>query len=180
MRIAKNSSPRRIVIGWLATRPRRDHDFAYDAGYPHLGQVRNPGNHAGTFTPSGSTDTVRPTDEQLAEYSKLSTQSANLKRSTMTIIRRITATVLATVGTVLGLLAVASVAAASPVSPNDGDGFPTTVSRPPTGTTSTVVNSGSPWWTFVLVAAAAVAVTLLVALLVSRIRQHSTATQLAH
>jgi hypothetical protein len=42
------------------------------------------------------------------------------------------------------------------------------------------VSSGSPWWTFVLVAAAAVAVTLLVALVVSRIRQHSTATQLAH
>jgi flagellar biosynthesis protein FliQ len=37
-----------------------------------------------------------------------------------------------------------------------------------------------PWWTFVLVAAAAVAVTLLVGLVVSRIRQHSTATQLAH
>ena len=35
-------------------------------GYPHLGQVRNPGSHAGTFTPSGSTDAVRPTDELLA------------------------------------------------------------------------------------------------------------------
>jgi len=98
----------------------------------------------------------------------------------MTVIRRITATVLAMVGTVLGLLAAASVAAASPVSPNAGDGFPASVPQPPTGTTNTVVNSGSPWWTFVLVAAAAVAVTLLVALVVSRIRQHSTATQLAH
>ena len=98
----------------------------------------------------------------------------------MTVIRRTTATVLATIGTVLGLLAAASVAAASPVSPNDGDGFPTTVPEVPMGTTNTVVNSGSPWWTFVLVAAAAVAVTLLVALVVSRIRQHSTATQLAH
>ena len=95
----------------------------------------------------------------------------------MTVIRRITATVLAMVGTVLGLLAAASVAAASPVSPNDGDGFPASVPQAPT---NTVVNSGSPWWTFVLVAAAAVAVTLLVALVVSRIRQHSTATQLAH
>lgn len=98
----------------------------------------------------------------------------------MTVIRRITATVLATVGTVLGLLAAASVAAASPISP-DGNGFPTSVPQPPTGTpTSPVVDSGSPWWTFVLVAAAAVAVTLLVGLVVSRIRQHSTATQLAH
>jgi len=97
----------------------------------------------------------------------------------MTVIRRITATVLATIAAVLGLLAAASVAAASPVSPNDGDGFPTSVT-PPTGTTNTVVNSGSPWWAFVLVAAAAVAVTLLVALVVSRVRQHSTATQLAH
>ena len=99
----------------------------------------------------------------------------------MTVVRRITATVLATVGTVLGLLAAASVAAASPVSPNDGNGFPTSVPQPPTGTpTNPVVDSGSPWWTFVLVAAAAVAVTLLVGLVVSRIRQHSTATQLAH
>ena len=98
----------------------------------------------------------------------------------MTVIRRITATVLAMVGTVLGLLAAASVAAASPVSPNDGDGFPASVPQAPTGTTNTIVNSGSPWWTFVLVAAAAVAVTLLVALVISRIRQHSTATQLAH
>ena len=97
----------------------------------------------------------------------------------MTVIRRITATVLATVGTVLGLLAAASVAAASPVSPNDGNGFPTSVPQPGTPTNS-VVDSGSPWWTFVLVAAAAVAVTLLVGLVVSRIRQHSTATQLAH
>jgi ABC-type branched-subunit amino acid transport system permease subunit len=55
------------------------------------------------------------------------------------------------------------------------------VPQPPTGTpTNSVVDSGSPWWTFVLVAAAAVAVTLLVGLVVSRIRQHSTATQLAH
>ena len=98
----------------------------------------------------------------------------------MTVIRRIAATVLAMVGTVLGLLAAASLAAASPVSPNDGDGFPASVTPPPTGTTNMVVNSGSPWWTFVLVAAAAVAVTLLVALVVSRVRQHSTATQLAH
>jgi len=98
----------------------------------------------------------------------------------MTVIRRITAIVVAMVGTVLGLLAADSVAAASPVSPKDGDGFPDSVPQPPTGTTNTVVNSGSPWWTFVLVAAAAVAVTLLVALVVSRIRQHSTATQLAH
>jgi ABC-type branched-subunit amino acid transport system permease subunit len=44
----------------------------------------------------------------------------------------------------------------------------------------TIVNNGSPWWTFVLVAAAAVAVTLLVSLLVSRLRRHDPATQIAH
>jgi hypothetical protein len=61
MRIAKNSSPRRVVIGWLATRPRRAITIRSTArGYPRLGQVRNPGSHAGTFTPSGSTDAVRP------------------------------------------------------------------------------------------------------------------------
>jgi hypothetical protein len=39
------------------------------------------------------------------------------------------------------------------------------------------VNSGSPWWTFVLVAAAAVAVTLLVVLAVSRMHRHTTTAQ---
>jgi membrane protein implicated in regulation of membrane protease activity len=42
------------------------------------------------------------------------------------------------------------------------------------------VNSGSPWWTFVLVAAAAVAVTLLVIRAVSRMHRHAATAQLAH
>ena len=99
----------------------------------------------------------------------------------MIVIRRITATVLATVATVLGLLAAAAAGAASPVDPNDGNGFPTSVPQAPTGPpNTTIVNSGSPWWTFVLVAAAAVAVTLLVGLLISRLRRHDAAAQVAH
>ena len=49
----------------------------------------------------------------------------------MTAIRRITASVIATVGTVLGLLAAAAAAAASPAPPNDGNAFPS-VPQPPT------------------------------------------------
>ena len=103
------------------------------------------------------------------------------RRSTaMTVIRRITASVLATVGTVIGLLIAAAAAAASPAPPNDGNAFlfgAAATDQPPT---TTIVNSGSPWWAFVLVAAAAVAVTLLVSLLISRLRRHDAAAQVAH
>jgi anti-sigma-K factor RskA len=89
----------------------------------------------------------------------------------MTAVRRFTATLLAT----------AAIAAASPVDPNDGNPFPTSVPQSPTSPpNTTIVNNGSPWWTFVLVATAAVAVTLLVSLLVSRLRHHDPATQIAH
>ena len=99
----------------------------------------------------------------------------------MTAIQRITATVLATVASALGLLATAAAVAGSPVDPNDGNGFPTSVPQSPTNPPSTtIVNNGSPWWTFVLVAAAAVAVTLLVSLLISRLRRHDAAAQIAH
>jgi hypothetical protein len=98
----------------------------------------------------------------------------------MAVIRRITASVIATVGTVVGLLAAAAAAAASPAPPNDGNAFPSVPQAPATTPTTTIVNSGSPWWTFVLVAAAAIAVTLLVSLVVSRLRRHGTAAQLAH
>ena len=99
----------------------------------------------------------------------------------MTVMRRITATILATVPSVLGLLATAAVAAASPVDPNDGNAFPTSVPQSPTSPpNTTIVNNGSPWWTFVLVAVGAIAVTLLVSLLISRLRRHDAATQIAH
>jgi membrane protein implicated in regulation of membrane protease activity len=51
---------------------------------------------------------------------------------------------------------------------------------PATAPSTTIVNSGSPWWTFVLVAAAAVAVTLLVIRAVSRMHRHAATAQLAH
>ena len=99
----------------------------------------------------------------------------------MTIVRSIAAIMLATVASLLALLATAAVAAASPVDPNDGNPFPTSVPQSPTSPpNTTIVNNGSPWWTFVLVATAAVAVTLLVSLLVSRLRHHDPATQIAH
>jgi hypothetical protein len=99
----------------------------------------------------------------------------------MTALRRLITAILATVGTVAGLLVTAALAAATPAPVNDGNAFTASVPQGPATTpTTTIVNSGSPWWTFVLVAAAAVAVTLLVSLLVSRLRRHDPATQIAH
>ena len=72
----------------------------------------------------------------------------------MTVIRRTTATVLATVATVPGLLA-----AACRLPPRLSARTTATAFRPPcpqapTGPpNTTIANSGSPWWTFVLVAA---------------------------
>jgi hypothetical protein len=99
----------------------------------------------------------------------------------MTAIRRLITTVLATVGTVAGLLVTAALAAAAPAPVNDGNTFTGPVPQGPATTPSTtIVNSGSPWWTFVLVAAAAVAVTLLVIRAVSRMHRHAATAQLAH
>ena len=99
----------------------------------------------------------------------------------MTAIRRLITTVLATVGTVAGLLVTAALAAAAPAPVNDGNAFTGSVPQGPATTpTTTIVNSGSPWWTFVLVAAAAVAVTLLVIRAVSRMHPHAATAQLAH
>ena len=99
----------------------------------------------------------------------------------MTAIRRLITTVLATVGTVAGLLVTAALAAAAPAPVNDGNAFTASVPQTPATTpTTTIVNSGSPWWTFVLVAAAAVAVTLLVIRAVSRMHRHAATAQLAH
>jgi hypothetical protein len=98
----------------------------------------------------------------------------------MTVIRRLITTVLTTVGTIAGLLVAAGAAAAAPAPVNDGNAFPPVPQAPATSPTTTIVNTGSPWWTFALVAAVAVALTLLVILAASRFRRHSMATQLAH
>ena len=50
----------------------------------------------------------------------------------MTVIRRLTTTVLATVSTVVGLLVTAAIAAAAPAPVNDGNAFTTSVPQAPT------------------------------------------------
>jgi hypothetical protein len=98
----------------------------------------------------------------------------------MSVIQRISTTVLAAIATVVGLLTAAAAAAASPAPFDNGDGLPGPVPLTPVTTpTTTIVDSGSPWWAFVLVAAAAVAVTLLASLVISRWRRRTPATQLA-
>jgi hypothetical protein len=98
----------------------------------------------------------------------------------MSVIQRISSTILAAIATVVGLLTAAAAAAASPAPFDNGDGLPGSVPLTPVTTpTTTIVDSGSPWWAFVLVAAAAVAVTLLASLVISRWRRRTPATQLA-
>jgi hypothetical protein len=48
------------------------------------------------------------------------------------------------------------------VPPNDPVGYQLPIAPPALTPTATIVNTGSPWWTFVLVAAAAIACTVLV------------------
>lgn len=98
----------------------------------------------------------------------------------MTTVRRLTVLLLAALGLIACYLATAAVAPASPAPVNDGDGFPA-VSVAPTGTTtSTIVTTGSPWWTFVLVAVAAIAVTVLAAMLIGKLRHRSAHHALAN
>ncbi len=88
----------------------------------------------------------------------------------MTTARRVHVLLFATVTIVAGYLVGARSAAASPASPNDGNGFgPPQIGSTPAPFTR-VVTTGSPWWAFVLVAAAACAVTVLAVLLVIRLR----------
>ena len=98
----------------------------------------------------------------------------------MTTVRSFTVLLLAALGLVAGYLTTAALAVGSPAPVNDGNGIPA-VPVAPTGTpTSTIVTTGSPWWTFVLVAAAAIAATVLAAMLIGKL-QHRTAREgLAH
>ena len=95
----------------------------------------------------------------------------------MTVIHRTTATALAALANLGALLIAASAATAQPAPDPPYPGPASTPTSPPT---VVIVHSGSPWWTFVLVAIAAVAATLLVAWLVSRIRHHTAALPAAH
>ena len=98
----------------------------------------------------------------------------------MTTVRRLTVQILAALGLIAGYLATAAVASASPAPVSDGDGFPA-VPVAPTGTpTSTIVTTGSPWWTFVLVAVAAIAVTVLAGMLMGKLRHRSAHHALAN
>jgi hypothetical protein len=92
----------------------------------------------------------------------------------MTVIHRTTAAFLGTLASLGALLIAASAARPGPA-PDPQPG-PVSQTTPPT---MTIVHSGSPWWTFVLVAGAAIAATLLVASLVSRIRHRVATVQVA-
>ena len=94
----------------------------------------------------------------------------------MTTVRRFTVQLLAALGAVAAYLTTAALAAASPAPVNDGNGIPAVPVTPTGGPTSTIITTGSPWWTFVLVAAAAIAVTLLAAMLVGKL-PHRTARE---
>ena len=88
----------------------------------------------------------------------------------MTTIRRITASTVAALTVVAAYLLTASAASASrqPLGPdNPFSGQPQTGS----GGTTTIVTTGSPWWTFVLVAAAGAAFALCLAAVLGRLRQ---------
>lgn len=95
----------------------------------------------------------------------------------MNTIQRITTSTIAAVTLLATYLLTAATASASPAPVNDGSGFP-----PPNygtsgtgGVTTTIVNTGSPWWTFALVAAAGVASAAGAAVLISRVRHHKPA-----
>jgi hypothetical protein len=88
----------------------------------------------------------------------------------MTTIHRIATSTVAALAIVAAYLLTASAASASrqPLGPdNPFSGQPQTGS----GGTTTIVTTGSPWWTFVLVAAASIAFALCLSVLVGRLRQ---------
>ncbi|HSR92595.1 MAG TPA: hypothetical protein VLK88_14925 [Gemmatimonadales bacterium] len=93
--------------------------------------------------------------------------------------RRLTVLLLAA-GLIAGYLATSSLATASPAPVDDGKGFPAVPVAPVGTPTSTIVTTGSPWWTFALVAAAAIAVTVLATVLVGKLRHRSAHHALAH
>jgi ABC-type branched-subunit amino acid transport system permease subunit len=87
----------------------------------------------------------------------------------MYTIRRITTATLALLCLAVAYLSVAASASAEPIEP--GAGVQGAIPVPPQPTpTSIVVNNGSPWWTFVLVALAGAAFAVAAGLLVARLR----------
>jgi ABC-type branched-subunit amino acid transport system permease subunit len=92
----------------------------------------------------------------------------------MHTIRYITGSALAAISLVVAYLVTAAAATAGPVQPPERSGFPDP--GPVTSQvvpSSTIVTTGSPWWTFVLIAAGAALVAVAATLLVSRLRQQS-------
>jgi ABC-type branched-subunit amino acid transport system permease subunit len=87
----------------------------------------------------------------------------------MYTIRRITTATLALLSLAVVYLAVAATASAVPIEPGAGVQGAIPVPSRPTPT-SIVVNNGSPWWTFVLVAVAGAAFAAATGLLVGRLR----------
>jgi hypothetical protein len=76
----------------------------------------------------------------------------------MTVIHRTTATALAALA---GLGALLIAASASTAQPAPDPPYPGPASTPTSPPTVVIVHSGSPWWTFVLVAMAAVIIPVL-------------------
>ena len=94
----------------------------------------------------------------------------------MRTIHRITVSTLAALSLLAAYLLTAAAAAAGPVQPPERPGFPdlgpiTSQVEP----SSTIVTSGSPWWTFALIAAAAALVAVAATLLATRLYHRSTA-----
>jgi hypothetical protein len=87
----------------------------------------------------------------------------------MYTIRRTTTATLALLSLAAAYLAAAATASAIP-HPLPAGGQGTIPVQPNPAPTSVVVTTGSPWWTFVLVAAAGVAFAVITSLLISRLR----------
>ncbi len=88
----------------------------------------------------------------------------------MRTIRYITVSTLAALSLLAAYLLTAAAAVAGPVQPPERPGFPDLGPvTSPLAPSSTIVTTGSPWWTFVLIAAAAALVAVAATLLVTRL-----------
>ena len=88
----------------------------------------------------------------------------------MRTIRYITVSTLAALSLLAAYLVSAAVAVAGPVQPPERPGFPDLGPvTSPVAPSSTIVTTGSPWWTFALIAAGAALVAGAATLLVTRL-----------
>ncbi len=87
----------------------------------------------------------------------------------MSTIRRTTTATLALLSLAVAYLAAAATASAIPILPPGGIQGTIPV-QPNPAPTSVVITTGSPWWTFVLVAAAGAAFAVVTGLLIGRLR----------